>query len=839
MTGPDTHQDSIAIVGMDVAWAGCDGLDAFTQLIFEGDNSTESGSAQRGFQAAGERLLEKVSLAALRDAGIWPGGPQLRIVFLFAWSKPVRFQYDWAARVMDLSDRPNPIASALENAERLLLGGEADVVLYAAGAGAGDVPEDNLPGRNAGLGFDRDAHGWRPGEGAGAVVWMRSIQAQQEGRRIYAALRGWAAAAGKGTAPEAAWLPTPPSVEDVRGCCQTALERAGVSPEQIGYLEAFACGADALDAIEISGMVQAYRPGGPDLTTALGSAQALTGYLGTASGLAGFVQAALCLYQRSLPGATGWSAPKLPALWRGAPFYVPGESRPWFQKRSGAGRLAALSVIGRGGAYAHLIMSEPAPHQAQQPARGLPQAGCYLFPLIGDDQDALLRTLAELRLSLTGGAGLMELAGEYYLRSCAAPAAAYGLSLVGRHAEEILREVDLAVKAIPGAFEKGTAWQTPLGSTFTPTPAGPQGGVALVYPGAFNSYPGVGKDLFRLFPELYAVMDEVSADAGQVMRERLIYPRSLAAITKEEMAARETTLLADPIAMLVSGAALAVLYTHILTEIFQVRPAAAFGYSLGENSMLFASGLWGQGDQASARLAESEVFRSRLAGAQMAIREYWGVPAEEHGAGAPLWNNYLVMTTPEKVQAALEKTTRVYMTHINTPRQVVIGGDPQNCRRVLEELRCPSLQAPFDYALHCEAIRSEGGALAWLHDWPVEKAPDLRMYSAADYNTLNFDQVEISHKIAGMLVSPLDFPRLVQKVYADGARVFIEAGAGSNCARWVDETLKDLPHMALSLDRRGTDDFATLVRSLARLHSHRVPVNLAALYQPAMERTHE
>jgi acyl transferase domain-containing protein len=203
------------------------------------------------------------------------------------------------------------------------------------------------------------------------------------------------------------------------------------------------------------------------------------------------------------------------------------------------------------------------------------------------------------------------------------------------------------------------------------------------------------------------------------------------------------------------------------------------------------------------------------------------------------------MAAPEKVLAAMENEPRVYLTHINTPRQVVIGGDPQACKRVLSTLRAAerasSLQAPFDYALHCAVMRSEYEALVGLHNWPVERVPTMRMYSAADYAPLPVEQSaaaqhEISTKIAHMLTSPLDFPRLVNQVYADGARVFIEAGAGGNCARWVAETLKGRPHLALSMDRRGTDDYTNLVRTLARLHSHRVPMDLGVLYTTLAEK---
>jgi PfaB family protein len=257
--------------------------------------------------------------------------------------------------------------------------------------------------------------------------------------------------------------------------------------------------------------------------------------------------------------------------------------------------------------------------------------------------------------------------------------------------------------------------------------------------------------------------------------------------------------------------------------------------------MLFATGVWRQGDQASQRLETSETFQIRLAGPQMAIREAWGMPPRDGGNEPPLWSNYLVMAPPDTVREALSRESRVYMTHINTPRQVVIGGDPAACQRVLSSLKASSLKAPFDYALHCEVMRSEYGGLYDLHNWPVEAVPELTMYSAADNAPVTIERTEaaqkaIAHKIAHMLTSPLDFPQLVRKVYDGGARIFIEAGAGSNCARWIDESLKGSPHLALSMNRRGADDFSTLVRTLARLHSHRVPMDLARLYSPVDEK---
>jgi PfaB family protein len=253
--------------------------------------------------------------------------------------------------------------------------------------------------------------------------------------------------------------------------------------------------------------------------------------------------------------------------------------------------------------------------------------------------------------------------------------------------------------------------------------------------------------------------------------------------------------------------------------------------------MMFAMGVWGDGDSPYTRLDASPCFHTRLAGPQNAVRRSWGLPELGPSESAPaLWSSFVLMARPDDVRSALQGEPRVYLTHINTPRQVVIAGDPEGCRRVITALKCQSLKAPFGYALHCDAMRSEQDELAHLHTWPVLKTPDARLYTAASYTPVAFDpdlektSRTIAANIGTALCTPLDFPRLVNAAYADGARVFIELGAGSNCARWVDESLKDRPHASLSINRRGSGDDVALVRLLARLCTQRVPLDLGAFY---------
>ena len=142
-----------------------------------------------------------------------------------------------------------------------------------------------------------------------------------------------------------------------------------------------------------------------------------------------------------------------------------------------------------------------------------------------------------------------------------------------------------------------------------------------------------------------------------MIRERMLYPRSLMALSKEELAALEAQLLADPIAMLISGTALAVLYTQILKKPSRSTPQAAFGYSLGENSMMYATGVWGQGDGPRRGWRIRGLPRAPGRPAAGHPRISGACPAGDRPTGQPLWNNYLVMAAPEKVHAALDQRT--------------------------------------------------------------------------------------------------------------------------------------------------------------------------------------
>ncbi len=739
-----------------------------------------------------------------------------------------------------LSAGENSAFKALEVAQMLLAAGEVEAVVVGAVDLAGGVEHvlwrNQLAKINTGvntLSYDQKANGWMVGEGAGAVVLKRLDSAKQAQDRIYAVIDAISLVQECATEEKVNDLP-PPGALPVTQACQRAFTQTGIKPADISYVEVFGSGVRSQDESEIKGLIQAYQTAEPDLSCAIGSVKANIGHTYAASGIASLIKTALCLYHRYIPATSQWSSPKMPEIWQGSPFYVPSESRPWFLKEGTSKRVAAINGLGLDGTYAHLILSEE-PTQKERSSRYLEQMPFYLFPIAADQCSDLLEQLNVLQQTIKDCSSLAVAASQTFAAFQNHQEETYALAILGRNKDELMREIKRAFTGVANAFDTGKDWQTPVGSYFTAKPQGKRGTIAFVYPGAFNSYIGLGRNIFRLFPKVYDDADNHVANIGPILREKVIYPRSLNSLSRRQLEILEEQLIEDALAMLESGMGFASLFTAMMRDYFQLQPHCTFGYSLGEISMMCAQDVWTDYDKGSYTLNSSPLFCTRLSGPKTAVREYWGLPPEQNLEDENFWSTYILIAPVSQVRECLKHETRVYLTHINTPNEVAIAGDTQACQRVIETLKCDAFRAPSDHVIHCDAMRSEYDELVKLNILPLKKIPETVFYSAAEYKPITLDSNSIGHSIAKGICQPLDFPRLINQVYEDGARIFVEAGAGSTCSRWIGETLKQKEHVTVSLNKRGVDDHTSIIKALAKLLSHRVSLDLSPLYCPVRE----
>jgi PfaB family protein len=721
---------------------------------------------------------------------------------------------------------------ALELAEMLLATNEVDAVVVGAVDLAGGVENvllrSQLGKLNTGintLSFDQKADGWTVGEGAGAIVLQRHDTALQNNQRIYAVIDG----IGIGQSPSMAIDPT-----TINQVCQQAFQQAGIQPTEVNYLEVCGSGIPAEDQAEINGILQAYPPVRDGLHCAIGSVKANIGHTFVASGIASLIKTALSLYHRYIPGTPQWSGVKTPEVWEGSPFYVVTESRPWFSQREVKCRISAINSIGCDGSFSHVILSEET-QQQERSSRYLESRPFHLLPIGADDQSSLFAALENLQQTIENSDSLKDIASQTFVKFQQHSQAKYTLSLTGRNQKELLKEINSAKKGVANAFENGKDWQTPIGSYFTPKPLGKDGEIAFVYPAAVNSYLGIGRTLFHLFPKAFddVIVKSLYERAADV--EKLVFPRSLSKLSTRQLETLEKKLFDDSLAMFEAEVLFTRLISTIITDDFQIKPKYIFGYSLGETSMMVAQGVWSNFYEVSNTFNSSALFGDRLSGPKNAVREHWGLPKVSETSDNNFWSNYVLMASPEQVRECLKNETRVYLTQINTSEEVLIAGGPAACERVIKTLGCNAFPAPFDHVIHCQAMQSEFQELEKLYTLPAQTIPGITFYSAAEYQPTTLHSEQIAHNIAKGLCQQLDFPRLVNRVYADGAKIFIEAGAGGICSRWIDKNLGNQEHISVSLNRRGIDDHTSLVKALAKLLSHGVNVNLSPLYNLSPE----
>lgn len=839
---------SLAVIGLDALYEGCNDVEGFEQILYSGSALTQPetdfldrvssilkqlGISQDSINKLSfeDRLLLIVSLRALNDAkkkANLKKDPKVAMIIQHSSFQSndentsqgtntvpshklitKLLNITGSAEVMNTEN--GALSIVLKKAQELVSTSSVDTVLVCASSLKKEV---SFPER---FPTSKNQHSWIKGDtkinGSAAAVVLTSLEGlNDQTSYIYAQIG--AASNSKNISSLA--------------CLQT-LEHADIEQSEIDHVEI--CGFDSTSG-EIKGIeevISSFFESEEERNCSLGSIQANIGHALAVTEISSLIKVALSLNNRTL-----YAYPELdqhidPQWLKKMPFYCLDKSRPWFLKPYNEQRAALVCLKQFDKCTGYIVMSKKA-HLQSFPENPIQSFGIFLFPVFSSSSMKLQKKLDVLEQQVSDCDNLLSLSLSTFSNLELTNQNLLTLVIMGHNKEELIQEIQYAQKGLVVSLKKSIDWQTPLGSFFTPNPLGQQGKVAFVYPGAFNSFIGLGRELFYLFPQLHERVANLTADPGRTIREDVLYPRDIHTFDKQEVESLNIKLVSDPIAMLSSGAGISFLFTVILREIFKVQPQIAFGYSLGENSMMFALGIWSQGDAARATLEASPLFYNRLAGPQNSVREHWGLPTLKTDASHDsLWENYILMTTPEQASRAIEKDNRVYITHINAPRQIVIGGEKNACQRIIASLNCMYLKAPYDYVLHSDVILSEFDTLVRMNNWPVENIPTTALYTAANYQSMILDSNAIARNMATMLCNRIDFPRLVDTAYEDGARVFIELGAGSNCTKWIDSILKEKPHLATSINRVNVEDHVSIYRLIAKLISHQVPVNLSSL----------
>ena len=653
--------------------------------------------------------------------------------------------------------------------------------------------------------FSESADGTILGEGVGIVVLKRLADAERDGDRIYAVLKGIGTSSdGGGNAVYA------PKAEGQIRCLQDAYQVAGVSPDTIELVEAHGTGTKVGDATEVSGLLQVYKATGRrGPWCAVGSIKSQIGHTKAAAGAAGVIKAILALQHRVLPPTIKVNQPPAPLLADDSPFYVNTEARPWV-KPNGYPRRASVSAFGFGGSNFHCVLEESPQRLAATDWDGDVQI--VALSATGQQQLATdLRSWAE--------AGNWDTVRSRATASRAAFRAEHShrlLFVVERDKTDVAKLVAGALTMLEKYADRAS-WSTPDGVYFGR--GVPTGRLGVLFPGQGSQYVGMLRELACRFP----VMNDVLSEANEVFLSRTqqdrheaskklsdyVYPTP--AWTQEAKDQRDNELRATQVAQPAIGAvslgALAVL------EQFGVHPEAAAGHSYGELTALCASRRF-----APRTLYQLSMLRGRL------MAEAQEVDGGMLAVGAPL----------TQVEAAIrEMAVDLVVANYNSPNQVVLSGRIPEIDRATELFSQRNLRGkklPVAAAFHSPLVATASRAFRPELE-EVEFAPSrMPVYANSTATEYPADPRAARDLLASQLARPVNFVNEIEQMYADGVRTFLEVGPGGVLTGLVNSILSGREFRAFALDssngRRG--GLFDLAHALAQLSASGHAIRLDA-----------
>ncbi|MBC2713303.1 MAG: hypothetical protein HGJ94_20595 [Desulfosarcina sp.] len=708
-----------------------------------------------------------------------------------------------------------------QNAVDAMLVGAVDL----AGEGRSVVRMDRfmpLSRTNAVRPFDASADGTLPGDGAVALLLKTLAQARIDGDRIYAVIRGIGSAGGDD--------PANSGVGESTYCrsLSQCFSQTDVSAGSVSYVEAHGAGVSVRDRMELTALAGFFSEHGqadPSKAIALGSTKPVTGYTGAADSLASLAKTALCLHHRILPPLAGYTRQPDPSDGPDL-FHMPDRAQHWYRDRERGPRTACCASITMDGTCSHVLLQEnendPSRIETAYPAHNF-DARSGLFVVTGDTQPQLiegLSTLDDVLKNTLGQVPVESAAGQWMKTHPARPNHRLAVALIlkpGHNSGPVLNEARQAI-------ESGGSDPLSKQVCYRSHPIGPDARIAMVYPGSGNHYLGMGRDLALRFPGVMAQMDRDTAQLKTQCRPWNLMPWREAWLPGWEDDAI-SRLKVDPLNMIFGQVVFGDLMTRLLNR-FSIRADAIIGYSLGESAALFAQGVWSDRGDMLARMQATDLFTTQLSGPCMALRQAWQIPDS-----APVaWRVAVVNRPAKSVLDIISDIRRVRLLIVNSPNECVIGGLEQAVDQAIAAMGCQAVVLDGVVTVHCDTARPVADAYRDLHVFPTTAKPGLDVYSCSWAAPYDVTTDRTADSIVKQAVEGFDFTRTINRAYADGVSVFIEAGPRASCTRMIDQILNDKPHLAVAANHGNEDEIASLLRCLARLAAERVSVDLNALY---------
>ena len=209
--------------------------------------------------------------------------------------------------------------------------------------------------------FDARANGYARGEGAAVVVLKPLRAAIADGDRVHGVLLG--SAVNNDGATSGLTVPSALAQEQV---VRTAYQRAGVSPDDVQYVELHGTGTpvgDPIEAAALGASIGTLKRSGDPL--AVGSVKTNIGHLEAAAGITGLVKTVLAISNRELPASLNHETPNPAIPFDELNLSVVTSHSAW--PHPDRRLVAGVSSFGMGGTNCHVVVGEAPPAEPVRP----------------------------------------------------------------------------------------------------------------------------------------------------------------------------------------------------------------------------------------------------------------------------------------------------------------------------------------------------------------------------------------------------------------------------------------------------------------------------------------
>jgi acyl transferase domain-containing protein/D-arabinose 1-dehydrogenase-like Zn-dependent alcohol dehydrogenase/acyl carrier protein len=646
--------------------------------------------------------------------------------------------------------------------------------------------------------FDAAANGYARSEGCGVLVLKRLSDAERDGDRICAIIRGTAVnqdGASSGL--------TVPNGGAQQRLIATALTRAGVEGREVDYLEAHGTGTSLGDPIEVQAAAAVYGAArDADRPLLIGSVKSNIGHLESAAGIAGLIKVVLSLQHEVLPQNLHFETPSPHIPWDSLPVRVVDKAIPWHA--NGRPRRAGVSSFGFSGTNAHVLIEEAPPRSAAGGANPADDAAPDVT--VAPESGTSVERVGVLPLSARSPQALAALAQRYRAWLDAHPnvditdvcfTAGVGRSHFEHRAALVVDSVQGARELLAGLAEDRLEPGAVRGVCGDPPKT------AWLFTGQGSQYPGMARELFDTEP-VFAETVQRCADAVDGL-----LPRPLLEVlfgSEADAATLRHTSFAQPALFAVE------MGMARLWQSWGVEPDVVLGHSVGQYAAACVAGVFTLEDGARLMAERGRLFGNLPEGGRMVA----------------------VFADAQQVDRVADEFPHVSVAAYNG-RNTVLSGPAADLEQIVARLsgdgiRCNWLDT--SHAFHSELLEpalDEFQSYAEGFDFAVPTLPLVCNRTGAVLSAATPLDAEYWRRHSRQ---PVQFAQSVQTVAALGCSVLMEVGpqpvlTGAALQVWPE--CSATPRAVVSL-RKGTDARRQMAEALAAAYVSGHRPEFAALY---------